>query len=164
MRPPGSTKRTYSEVAKATKASAGIIAVACQKLHISRQTYYRYLRRHPQLEAVREEAKEDILDLSEAGLVELIKDKDRESIKFFLKCHGKSRGWVDSVQVVGANNGPLRHEVTGASGGPLQHEHSTDDSFGAIVAALESIGRAKSNSLLSQDGLDDESPSVSTPT
>lgn len=109
---PNTMKHPIATVIEALRQSGGVVAIACEKLNISRMTYYRWEEAHPELKEARDEIKEDMLDLCEAGLISLIRDKDRESIRFYLRCHGKHRGWVDTMRVEGQNGGPIHIEQT----------------------------------------------------
>jgi len=110
--PEGWTKLSLEQVADALRKSAGIVSPACEALGIDRGTYYSYERKWPELLAIRAEAKERLLDLSETKLITAIQGGDVNAIKFHLKCHGKQRGWIESVQVQGTAPGgaiPVAH-------------------------------------------------------
>jgi hypothetical protein len=70
-----------------------IITVACSNVGISRQTYYRWIREdstlRDQLEKAQKIGVESINDLSESKLIELVKDKSFQAIRFWL---GNNKG------------------------------------------------------------------------
>lgn len=108
-------KRQYYKtetIIDALRQSAGIVSFAAGKLGINRATLSRWISEERELQEACEEIREEMLDLSEAGLVQLIKDKDRESIRFYLRCKGKHRGWVEGMQVQGPNGGPVSVATT----------------------------------------------------
>lgn len=108
-------KRQYYQtetIIEALQMSGGIVAYAAQKLLITRQTLAIWIENEPELQEACANIVEEMLDLTEAKLVELIKDKNPESIRFFLRCKGKRRGWGDTVQVSGPHGGPVQIAAT----------------------------------------------------
>jgi hypothetical protein len=106
-------------IIQALESSAGVVAVAAQKLSagtvtITRKTLHEWINAEPELQAALLECREVNLDLSEAGLLTLIKDRDRESIKFYLECYGKGRGWVRTTRVEGSDGGAIAFRIEGA--------------------------------------------------
>ncbi len=95
-------KETYSlkTVADALRATGGLKAEAARKLMCHPTTISHYIKRHPELEKVCQEAAEATLDLAEAQLIENIRQGKEPSIFFYLKCKGKSRGFVEKDQAV----------------------------------------------------------------
>lgn len=104
-------KHSLETIQEALRASGGIVSLACQKLNIARSTYYLYEAEHPALKETRDEITEDLLDLAEAGLLQLIRGGDREAIRFILRCKGKRRGWQESYRLEGADGGPIRAQI-----------------------------------------------------
>ncbi len=58
-------------------------------------TISHYIKRHPELAKVCQEAAEATLDLAESKLIENIRLGKEASIFFFLKCKGKSRVFIE---------------------------------------------------------------------
>ncbi len=78
----------------------GLRSHAAQRLGCVPTTIANYVERHPKLKEVEREALESTLDLAESKLIENI-DKGKEaSIFFYLKCKGKSRGYVEKDGVI----------------------------------------------------------------
>ena len=66
--------------------------------------------RYPSLEAVRNEAKETLIDKVESKLIELIEKGEPSAIYFFLKCQVKHRGCVERQEI--AKSGPQDVKIT----------------------------------------------------
>lgn len=90
---------TEAHILEAISSSAGIIKAAALKLGVSRSTLHAWIAENEILKAAVNEAREDTLDLAEAGILTLIKNGDREACRFYLRCFGKKRGWIETVQV-----------------------------------------------------------------
>jgi hypothetical protein len=80
---------------EAFEQAAGNVSVACKKVLISRETYYRYLKEDPEFKQKCEEINESLLDMAETMLLKQIKNDNTTSIIFYLKTKGKSRGYVE---------------------------------------------------------------------
>jgi hypothetical protein len=76
----------------------GMIAPAAAKLGYTRAGLYAYIKRH-KLEPVIEEEREACLDWAEMHLWKQIVDGNLTALIFFLKCQGKSRGYVERQDV-----------------------------------------------------------------
>lgn len=75
------------------RAAAGIQALAAQKLQVNRATVCKFIRRHPQLQDVINEVTDEITDLSVAGLIENIRNKEMAAIKYWLDNKGQDAGF-----------------------------------------------------------------------
>ncbi len=117
-------RETYSvnAIAEALRASAGIYSAAAAKIGCAPNTVRNYVLRHPELQEVVDEVRENTLDLAESQLLKALGDGNLTAVIFFLKCRGKQRGYVE------------RAELTGANGGPIE-THSLDDIDAAMKAA-----------------------------
>jgi hypothetical protein len=91
-------KHPPDTVIRAIRQHHGLLAPAAKMLGYDRVTLYRYIQRH-QLEAVIEEAREESLDWAENALFEQIQGGNLTAIIFFLKCLGKSRGYIERIPV-----------------------------------------------------------------
>lgn len=103
---------TQERIVEALRMSAGVIAVAAQKIGVNRSTLARWIDDEPELQEARADIMQTNLDLCEASLFKLIAQTDRASIMFFLECFGKDRGWVKSLRVEGKGGGPLEIVTT----------------------------------------------------
>jgi Bacterial regulatory protein, Fis family len=85
-------------VIRAIQKTHGLLAPAAELLGYDRRTLYTYVKRH-QLESVIEDAREEALDFAEHYLWAQIEQGNLTAIIFFLKCLGKSRGYIERVPV-----------------------------------------------------------------
>jgi hypothetical protein len=79
----------------AFEQAAGNVSVACKKVLISRETYYRWAKEDPEFKQKCDEVNESLLDMAETMLLKQIKNDNTTSIIFYLKTKGKSRGYVE---------------------------------------------------------------------
>tara|TARA_Y100001963_G_scaffold22004_1_gene28648 strand:+ start:130 stop:501 length:372 start_codon:yes stop_codon:yes gene_type:complete len=105
------TQNTKSKVTKVTTSdkkknflealhnNLGNISEACNKINISRQTYYRWIDDDVEFDEQCRNVEESLLDLAEHRLLQKIDSSDTTSIIFFLKTKGKKRGYNESTQL-----------------------------------------------------------------
>jgi len=74
-------------------AAAGIQAAAAEALKMTRSNICRRIAESPRLQQAVVDARENALDVAESQLMKLITEGDGPSIRYFLDCHGKSRGY-----------------------------------------------------------------------
>ncbi len=86
------------EVAKALRETHGVITRAARKLGVARETLSRYVSKHPDLQRVRDEAKEALVDLAEEGLVEALEKRRPWAVQFTLARLGKDRGYTERTE------------------------------------------------------------------
>ena len=98
---------TVEQVAAALRSSGGIVTTAAGQLGVSHGAVFGYLKRHPELEEVRQEAIEATLDVAEGELLQQIKNGNLTAIIFFLKCKGKGRGYIERQQIEQTGGGKL---------------------------------------------------------
>lgn len=103
-------KLSIAKAEKALRAHHGILSKAAEACDVSRQTFYKFMREHPQLEDVRAECGEDLLDIAEASVINDLRNAEMKTTRWFLDRKGKDRGYT------------TRQEQTGADGEPLQFE------------------------------------------
>lgn len=98
-------KRPRQElIIEALRVSGGVVSVAASKLTVSRQTLHDWIKNDSELKSACNQVREETLDLAEGKLLELVTKGDREAVKFYLRCQGKSRGWHDRVEMTGTVN------------------------------------------------------------
>lgn len=90
---------TDEEIIEALRVNAAIVSAAATALGVSPSSLTKRLKHSPTLSVEIQTIKEECLDIAESKLWNLIQDGDRESVKFYLRCHGKHRGWVDTLKV-----------------------------------------------------------------
>lgn len=109
---------------KAIIKAGGNIAGAAKALKINRRTLYRRIERHEDLLEDLTDVREESLDLAESKLMAAIKRGEAWAICFKLKCHGKSRGYVE------------RQEITGKDGRPLNAASKAEDMSDAELVRI----------------------------
>lgn len=98
---------TKSQIIKALQQSGGFISQAAKMLNVTRSAVYGRISSDPDIKAAHDEIQESYLDFSESKLLELVKEGNLGAICFYLKCRGKSRGYVERSEVTGADGGAL---------------------------------------------------------
>jgi hypothetical protein len=104
-----SNKEQFSDqmIAEALQKSAGIISIVAEKLQYNPEYLRQRVSGNPFLKAAQIEARERVLDLAEAGFVDLLKKKDRTAILFALKTLGIDRGYSARTEVTGPGGAPI---------------------------------------------------------
>jgi hypothetical protein len=97
-------------VIRAIRAHRGLLAPAAKTLGYDRGTLYNYVARH-NLQWVIDECREASLDWAENALWAQIEEGNLTAIIFFLKCLGKSRGYVERIP---HNVPPAEEEAAGS--------------------------------------------------
>ena len=90
----------------ALKQTLGVIAVACERVGISRQTHYRWLEEDEHYKQEVQDLNEMAVDFVETALFKKIQgDGDNKpctsSIIFYLKTKGKKRGYIERQEITG---------------------------------------------------------------
>lgn len=84
-------------------SDAGTFSQAFALVNISRSTGYRFLYEDAQfkidMDKARNDANETGLDTVETALMAAIRSGNMAGIIWFLKCKGKSRDWIDKLQI-----------------------------------------------------------------
>ncbi|MGR3309277.1 MAG: transposase family protein [Candidatus Brocadiales bacterium] len=90
---------TEDQIGRALMKNSGMVTQTADSLNCDWSTVWRYLKKYPKLQEVREEAKEILIDKAENKLQELIEKGEASAIFFFLKCQAKHRGYVERQEV-----------------------------------------------------------------
>ncbi len=97
----------------ATLKEMPIVGIACKRANISRATYYRWRKEDKnflqQSEEAMAEGVEFINDLSEAQLVNLIREKSWPALAFWLR--KRNPKFLDRMEIT-ANIGPIKYDLT----------------------------------------------------
>ena len=91
-------------------AKAGIVSAVAEACGVTTRAVQKW-GKHPKVAAMFEEVRFARLDLAESTIIQAIKNRNITAAIFYLKCHGKARGWVERQEVTGADGGPLTHDV-----------------------------------------------------
>jgi len=98
---------TKDNVAKALAAHHGILSQAAQALGVSRVAIYKFIEKNPELNEVRAEATETLIDVAEGQLAKSLNDGDMKSVRWYLERQGKNRGYTTRVEQTGADGGAI---------------------------------------------------------
>lgn len=102
---------TKDNVAKALAAHHGILSKAAEALGVTRAGLYKFMERNPDLEEVRKEATETLIDVAEGHLATALQGGDLKSIRWYLERQGKNRGYTTRVESTGADGEPLQYQT-----------------------------------------------------
>lgn len=89
----------------AMQESYGIVTSACLKAKCSRKTFYEYMKNDEEFRTEISDIENINLDFVESKLLSLINDENPAAIFFYLKCKGKSRGYVERNETDITTNG-----------------------------------------------------------
>ena len=88
-------KVTKEQILKAIQGTGGIIEPMLQKLGISRQAYWKWENKHPELKQARYDEREKQVDISEEQLFKANKNGEKWAVNKILSTLGKDRGYVE---------------------------------------------------------------------
>jgi len=106
------TNLKVEEIEKALLENHGVVKSAANAMGVDRTALNRRVLADEHLAEIRREAFQVTVDQIESDFIEdLLKGKDKIRQIFFLKCHGKDRGWVERQELTGAEGEPLGQVV-----------------------------------------------------
>ena len=100
MANPTKTDILKKAMIQALEKSLGIVTTACKNVGIHRSTYYDWYNNDLTFKKNCDDVAEIALDFGESKLFEQIADNVPSSTMFFLKCKGKSRGYIERQEIV----------------------------------------------------------------
>jgi hypothetical protein len=95
----GRPRYTADQVARALKATRGLVSLAAQHLGCDPDTVQGYCRRHATVEAAKRQARDSILDVAEARLFLAVDRGEAWAITFYFKTIGCIRGYGERLDV-----------------------------------------------------------------
>lgn len=93
------TKLKKEAMIEALTKSLGNITMACKSVGISRETFYKWLKKDSEFAERVKDIDEITIDYVENALFKLIKEGNPTAILFFLKTKGKHRGYQENYDV-----------------------------------------------------------------
>jgi hypothetical protein len=84
------------------------VSRSCRKAQVSRRAYYLWIEVDKDFAAAVRDAREEVIDWAEDELKKGIKAGDRVLLMFFLKTQGRSRGYVEKMDLGGQVGVTLR--------------------------------------------------------
>jgi hypothetical protein len=118
---------TTEQIIAAIRRSGGIVKGAANALNVSSRNLRRWIDAEPELKAAAEDVVEDNLDLAETGILRGVAAGNFEACRYYLRCKGRHRGWIEVVR--GEFEGHVVHEHALA-----QAAESFDSKFAQILA------------------------------
>jgi hypothetical protein len=91
-----------TKLAELIREAKGNLSAVGKAVGANRVTVALYVKKHPELQKVCDEARESVLDMAEDKLFELASAGNLGAICFILKCIGKHRGWIERMHVTHA--------------------------------------------------------------
>ena len=104
-------EETCARIIKAVGESNGLLTVAAARAGVGLTTVNRYVAEFPSVHQAVIDAKCKMVDFAESKLYQKIKGGDNACIIFYLKCQGKSRGYVERQEVTGEGGGAIKTET-----------------------------------------------------
>jgi len=92
---------------KVIQEKAGIVSYVAEALKVTSRQVYRWRNKSKKVEQWFAETRIAVTDLAEATLLKNIKAGKTADTIFYLKCHGKARGYVERMEVSGPNGADL---------------------------------------------------------
>lgn len=101
-------KYTPEQIIGALEECKGMIAPAARRLGCDRNTIKRYLKEYGEIAQAIADQREAVTDEAELALYDSIKAREAWAVCFYLKCQGKTRGYVERAEVSGPGGGPVK--------------------------------------------------------
>lgn len=86
------------ELLKIAQESCGVVLYASEKANVSRKTFYAWMTKTPWLKEAMTEARDNLVDLAEKGLIKNIKDGDSRACIYVTSTLGKRRGYTQLIE------------------------------------------------------------------
>ncbi|MCB1417646.1 MAG: hypothetical protein KDJ74_01035 [Notoacmeibacter sp.] len=138
----GKTAVSKERFTEALQQSGGFLSYAARICGVSRWTARRYVTRW-HLEEFLEDITEELGDIAEAKLIQLIKQGDGPSIRFYLETKHKHRGYTRRVENTGKDGEPI--QVQSADERNAKLRDFSDDDLRRLADELERRERQKAH-------------------
>jgi hypothetical protein len=102
---------TAAQVIAALQETKGMMFLAAKRLGCSHETIRRYCKRHPTVQAAKDEQRGEMVDTAELKLWQSIQNGEAWGITLALKTIGKDRGYVERTEQTGRDGAPLNEVV-----------------------------------------------------
>jgi hypothetical protein len=107
----GSTGRiSYNAVINALRRTDGMVTLAAKNLGVSYNALIKYVKLNKKVQSELHYIEENVLDRVQGKLMRMIEKGEKgnsSAVFFFLKCKGKSRGFIESVHHIAAPTQPI---------------------------------------------------------
>lgn len=88
-------EHTKKALLSALEKTMGVVTSACNKVGVSRSTFYSYYNSDKKFRDAVDDTSETALDFAESKLFSLIQSENPTAIIFYLKTKGKHRGYIE---------------------------------------------------------------------
>jgi hypothetical protein len=103
---------TEAKIEEALTESRGVIKAAANLLGVERSSLSRRIKKSEALTEVRDNSFSIFVDdVEKAYYDKMMETNDKIMMIFFLKCHGKERGWVERQEITGKDGEALGQVV-----------------------------------------------------
>ena len=89
------SKKLLLEIAE---KSCGVVTYAGEMAKVSRNTFHKWMNASPWLKEAMTEARDNLVDLAEQGLIKNVKDGDPKSCIYITSTLGKRRGYTQLIE------------------------------------------------------------------
>ena len=107
-----------AKIIAALRKWGGMSALAAKELGISRQAVHQRVKNSATIRAAVAEMEEETLDIGEGHLIKLVRNGDKEMIKYYLDRKGRQRGYSNSVNV--GLDGAQAEAIVASLGGSVE--------------------------------------------
>jgi hypothetical protein len=90
---------TAQQVIDALQTTKGMVFLAAKRLQCAPETVVNYCRRYPSVEAAKQDARGELLDVAEIKLWQAVQRDDAWAIAFALRTLGRGRGYVERLDL-----------------------------------------------------------------
>lgn len=98
---------TKAQIREALEKNGGLITQAAMELGCDPSNVHYWMRKHPDLVQVRDQALTKLKDVAEAKLFKAVMAGDMKWVQYFLDHHARDRGYGQKLQLTGKNDAPL---------------------------------------------------------
>lgn len=90
---------------EAIHSNGGFVSDVANALGVNRKTIWEWRQKHKAVDEAFTDARETKLDLAENRLMKAVDNGESWAVCFFLKCQGKSRGYIEKQEIAGRDGG-----------------------------------------------------------
>lgn len=87
-------------IVRAFERCGGVVSDVAKMLDVDATTVYAYMRTYPQLNEIRQQARDEMLMNAEDTLGQLVRDGDWQAIKLVITSQGRKLGYASTTQLV----------------------------------------------------------------
>lgn len=109
--PPGYKRPSNVRLIETLRTARGVVAIAAHVLGVHRTTVRDWINADDEMKAALQDIRDTNLDLAEAkALTKALDEGHPDILRFYLRCFGRERGWVETTRIEGTNGGPVQVE------------------------------------------------------